>query len=283
MPHSTTGRRHPRAGSVTVTELMHREPPPETGKADAVATPAEHREQLGPLATAGKIAGIGVGVLALCGAIGVTPMLTANHANSTQRAGAPTLALSGVQALLPDRLAAQLRTPSAGDTRQGAPLPSPVSTTSDPKTTAASTRHTTRASATSGGNRYGVAVRPTTSVAGREAATSTTASGTTPAQIPPADLVRQFYQLASDNPDAAAQLLDPGLLGSSLGGFVQSWHAMRALRVEHITQTSASTATAVVRMLQPDGSWLRATELFTTTQGAQPLITGVELLSAQHG
>ena len=43
------------------------------------------------------------------------------------------------------------------------------------------------------------------------------------------------------------------------------------------------TVQAVIRMLQPDGSWVRLVELLHVTLGNDPVISGAELLSAQHG
>jgi len=40
---------------------------------------------------------------------------------------------------------------------------------------------------------------------------------------------------------------------------------------------------AVIRMREPDGTWVRVVEQLHVTDGSSPVIDGAELLSAQRG
>jgi hypothetical protein len=100
-------------------------------------------------------------------------------------------------------------------------------------------------------------------------------------------VVSRFYRLLGSKPSSAAKLLNPHLLGSGLLDFVDSWQHTREVHVESVTRRSRDTVEAVVRVLRPDGTWLRLRQLVTLSgshgQGRLPVIEHVKLLSAQRG
>jgi hypothetical protein len=101
--------------------------------------------------------------------------------------------------------------------------------------------------------------------------------------VSPTDLVRTFYQLVATDPTLATQLLAPSLLRGDGPGFDDAWQGLSDVRIESVRQTSAQSAQAVIRLEEPDGTWLRVVELLHVTGGDTPLINGAELLSAQRG
>jgi hypothetical protein len=115
------------------------------------------------------------------------------------------------------------------------------------------------------------------------AASTPPADPAPPSATSPQQLVREFYQLAESQPAAAAQLLSPSLLSTDPTGFIKAWQSAAKVEVDSVQANPDGTVQAVVRMLQPDGSWLRVVELLHVTSGSQPLISGAQLLSAQNG
>ena len=99
--------------------------------------------------------------------------------------------------------------------------------------------------------------------------------------LSPDQVVREFYELARQQPDQAAALLDPSLLADPLG-FAASWTAVRQVRMGRLRTSPDGTVRAEVELLQPDGSWLRMVELLHVSRGGDPVINGAELVSAQH-
>ncbi|HEY7815887.1 MAG TPA: hypothetical protein VIC62_21765, partial [Nakamurella sp.] len=98
-----------------------------------------------------------------------------------------------------------------------------------------------------------------------------------------ADVVRAFYRLVGSDPNLAAELIQPALLATDSTGFDQAWSSMSRIEIESIQQVSKESVQAVIRMMEPDGSWLRVVELLHVTDSNTPLIDGAELLSAQRG
>lgn len=325
MVSSTTGRRHARAGALTVAELVRRQPPAtvktgvdvdrpapdrstrkgpvanrplldrprfgdfpsdrpvndvptsvlpvlkESEQADATGETGENtaaeRFHSGRLVLVSKIAGIGFGVLALCGAFGAASVITTHHQRDLTAAGSPVLLpISGMQALRPDVLAAQLTSGNAKAHRvadgRGTTTPSKsAQDQSEPQVAVPD-------------DQLPGSDQPSVPTGGQQAGKATKS---------PTEVVRQFFSMVRQQPHAAAQLLDPQLLGSQLTEFVTAWSSTAALEVEQVTQTKSGPVEAVVRLLQPNGTWLRVDELLTVTSDRVPLIGHVQLLSAQNG
>lgn len=297
---ATPRRRTPRKGSLTVATLLDEATVPGTASPPAAGgdtrasgdrpTPTGHRHT--SLGTAGRVAGMGLGVLALCSALGAASIIAGNH--DRERSGLavqPASTVTGAQALRPDELASRLPTaPAAGAAtgRQGSGTgPDHRATsrrelsengdTGSPAGTSTPSTSTTEPSEDTA----------TTHDATMHASTADTTSPRSSTTTAPADVVGTFYRLLGNQPGAAAELLDPRLLGSGVLDFVHSWTHTRAIRVEQVTQRSQDTVEAVIRVLQPDGSWLRLRQLVTLAGGGSagtvPAIEDVTLLSAQRG
>ncbi len=270
MDRPTSGHRRHEAGSVTVVDLIRRqEGPVRIPSAYEAATVqlmddllgisvGSPEPQRGWLAKGAKLAGLALGSLALCGSVYAASTFTHRPATTSTSALGDTV-LTGVGALRPDKVAAQL----SGT----APAPAPD-----------------RPAGRTGSIATG---RATGTVIGSAAPSATTATPRLPApsteRISAAQVVTTFYQLAATSPGLASQLLSPSLLAGESTGFDQAWHSLRDVEVESVTQTGSDTVQAVVRMREPDGTWLRVVELLNVTGGHNPLISGAELLSAQHG
>jgi hypothetical protein len=220
--------------------------------------------QRGWLAKGAKLAGLALGSLALCGSVYAASTLTHRPAAPTGTALDNTV-LTGVGALRPDKVAAQL----SGTTPDQAPAEAPAETP-------APVRHAVQAGPIATG-------RATGTVVGQAAPTTTAAPPPAAKPISAAQVVKTFYQLVATSPGLAAQLLSPSLLAGESTGFDRSWHSLRDVDVESVDQTGADTVQAVVRLREADGTWLRVVELLHVTGGNSPLISGAELLSAQHG
>jgi hypothetical protein len=229
------------------------------------ALTAETEQPRSWLSRGAKLAGLALGSLALCGSVYAASTLTQHRQPST--AGPDSSVLTGLGALRPDAVAAQL----SGHPDPAPALPIPAQ----------------RGSA----NGHAATGRATGTIVGVPgSAARRTASKTVGVPVGPAaglvsaeDVVRAFYQLAATDPSVASRLLSPSLLSTGEDGFDQAWQSMSQIRVESVKQTSADTVEAVVRMLAPDGTWLRVVELLHVTGGNTPLINGAELLSAQRG
>lgn len=212
--------------------------------------------QRGWLAKGAKLAGLALGSLALCGSVYAASTLTHRPAAPTGTALDDTV-LTGVGALRPDKVAAQLSGTTPAQT------PAPV-------------RHTVQAGSIATG-------RATGTVVGQAGPTTAPPAAPPAKPISAAQVVKTFYQLVATSPSLAAQLLSPSLLAGESTGFDQSWHSLRDVDVESVDQTGVDTVQAVVRLREADGTWLRVVELLHVTSGNSPLISGAELLSAQHG
>lgn len=277
----TTGRRHLRAGSVHVTELIKKQPPlldvPKNaektshgeqgdGALDGLLDPApsrpsSHRKPPSKAAQAAKLAGLGVASFVLCAAVAFASMITHERRDGTQTQAAerPVMEITGERALLPDVLnrAIPLSTespapslPAAGGNASGSidnqvppALPQP------PAPAPADTRN--------GPHREGVE------------------------PISNKQLVEEFYRLVLTWPDKAFDLLAADLLGTDLGEFVQSWATVSTVAVLDV-RDRGDDVVAVVRMTLPDGSHLRLQQLLTVADTAPRRIIGAEILSAQR-
>ncbi|HEY3606431.1 MAG TPA: hypothetical protein VGL06_02975 [Pseudonocardiaceae bacterium] len=271
MDRPRSGHRRHDTGSITVVDLIRRQQGPvripsadETdtvqfvsdllGPADTTDTEVAGHEHRSWLARSAKLAGLAVGSLALCGSMVVAAELTHHRTAATVTRPATTV-LTGVGALRPDTVAAALSGPRIAP-------PTPAAHPSVP--TVASGRET--------GTIVGgpPAAPPAPPLA--QPATGSTAAG----------VVRTFYRLVGSDPTAASTLIDPSLLAADPIGFAQAWSALSRIDIESIQQTSAGTVQAVIRMRQPDGTWLRVVEQLHVTDGSSPVIDGAELLSAQR-
>lgn len=294
MDRPTSGHRY-QAGSITVVDLIRRQQGPVRipsahematvglvddllgARVDArfdagfdAAEPADG--QHGWVAKGAKLAGLALGSLMLCGSVYAASTLTHHRsrvAAADLTAGPVVSVLTGVGALRPDTLAAQL-----------SPTPSPpVPTSSSPTPTPALPGLGSIAS----GRATGTVVGHATDAPAPTDTRHDGADGYT-GPVSAAGVVRSFYQLVAIDPDLATRLVSPSLLGTGRGlGFDNAWQSVTVVDVESVDQTSAHSVLAVVRLLGKDGTWLRVVELLHLTGGAHPLINGAELLSAQHG
>lgn len=269
MDRPTNGHRRHQTGSITVVDLIRRQQGPvrvpsaaeaaqQAHEADTVqfvegllggVADVEHRSWL---ARSAKLAGLALGSLALCGSMVAASALTHHRTPAAAPKPATTTVLTGVGALRPDTVAAQL-------SGQHSDLPP-----SQPP-------------AVAGGRAVGTIVGsppspPAARPAPKPAGTPTAAA-----------LVRAFYQLVRTDPNQASGLIDPALLSTDVSGFNQAWSSLSQVDIESIQPVSANSVQAVIRMRQPDGTWFRVVELLHVTDSNNPLIDGAQLLSAQRG
>ncbi|MFS8101489.1 hypothetical protein LFM09_30630 [Lentzea alba] len=265
---ATTGRRHTRAGSISVAELIKQQPSPmripsnEEAATDALVTsllgPTENmtattavipvvpgrrrRSKKNPVA---KAAGLLTGAIVLVSSIAGAAVLAGNRpANTGIPASQRPVALSGASALRPDVLSAQLPNENAPLRTTDTPMPQPSALLLET----------------------------------HEPATPEVSTGPQP-QI---DVVKRFYELLTTKPNSAAKLLSPDLVGANPKEFVESWGMIKTVNVDQTSLRPDGSVLAVVSMQELDGSWLRIEQLFWLTDTTQPRIVGTEVLSAQR-
>lgn len=275
MDRLTTGRRHVRAGSVTVTELLTRQasparctdssPAPErhddtdtTDVIAAVAT-AAHRREPARGAQLAKLASLGVAGVVLCGAFAISSVVAHQRREAAHPLTRPSVQITGEQALLPDKL---------DETLPKAPAPAPVPPPDRPL--AAEERPVPSTAPT----RAAVPVSPNTGD------TSASGGATTAAPVSDLELVREFYENLPDSPVAAFNLLSSDLLHTSLGEFLASWSTVTAIDSVELAP-HADGVLATVRMSLADGGKLRIQQLLTVAESPRRIV-GVQLLSAQR-
>lgn len=284
MDRLTTGRRRARAGSVHVTELISRQarrtgPPAPVPRvsvpdcevtAEIVATgPVSHRQPPARGGQAAKLAGLGAATLMLCGAVVVATVISQPR-QEEHAAGRPALRITGDQALLPDRLDALDGLDGLDQDRPG-PVEPPAAAQPGPGAAAGPAPPPVPGSA------------PGTSPAtGRT--THATAPAADPGQVSPplsdVALVEHFYDLLRSDPDSAYGLVDPGLLTTTLGEFLDSWSTVTGIEVLDVRERTGGVL-AVVRMTLADGGHLQIRQLLTVADSPRR-ITGAQLLSAQR-
>jgi hypothetical protein len=256
------GRRHSRGGSVSVADLIRRQPgsvripTPEEAATDGLLTDLLGGKGLPDdsdprTSTAMKLLGVLVGAVTLAGTIAAASLITNDQRPA--RSAAPVMSpqprpLSGADALRPDVLATEV----AGT------VVTPASASSVPAVAASS------AVTTASGNPPGA--RALTQNAGES----------------PVDVVRDFYNTVADRPRDALSLIDGSLADLDPIGFVQSWSAVRAVRPERVEALPDGTVLGVIAIEQADGSWLHV-EQQLRVDGSQPKIVGARVLSAQRG
>jgi hypothetical protein len=264
----TTGRRHARAGSVTVTELLTRQASPtlcvdssqtEPDNDDAditdtipVVVAAAHRREPARAAQLAKLASLGLAGAVLCGAVTVSSVIAHQRRDGTHQALRPTAQITGEQALLPDKL---------DETLPKAPAP-----TSPP---VVQERQTPSVAAP---------VRPATpeSFPGGTAASGALDTG----PETDLDLVREFYENLPDSPATAFRLVSPELMNTGLGEFLASWSRVDSIDSIDVTQR-ADGVLAIVQMRLLGGDRLRIQQLLTVAESPRRIV-GVQLLSAQR-
>ncbi|HWE87973.1 MAG TPA: hypothetical protein VG317_00755 [Pseudonocardiaceae bacterium] len=296
MDRPRTAHRRRRADSITVVDLIRRH----YAQSDALRVPtgAERitqdrlAELLGPVevhqlpqrdsasrtgtrtgpmtgtktARTAKVVGLTVGAMALCGSVATAAAFAHHRPGPSDIAPAvlPT-EVTGAAALRPDSLATALG--ALGATGTARPESTPTGSPS------------------AGRNQLYRYEEPTGTTAGTTAPVdaSPTAGPTSDAstQLAPQDVVRSFFQLVTTRPTEALALLAPSLLASPTD-FLQSWSQVSQVKVESVRSTPDGAVQAVIRMLLPNGTWMRVVELLDVTPGNPPLINGADLLSAQR-
>jgi hypothetical protein len=265
----TTGRRHVRAGSVSVTELITKQAarpespaPEEAGPATTAGLPAvtdagpvSHRRESSRGAQLAKITSLGVATIALCGAVGIASTIAHQRA-AESAAQRPAAQISGEQALLPGELDRSLG--RGGAAAVAPPVPDPA--TNPPRAAAPAPEATTPAPGTP--------------------APDTPATAPQPRLDTDVAVVRRFYEVVPNDPALAFDLISPDLLHSTLGQFLHSWSRVRSVDVLGLRQR-ADGVLAVVRMRLADGGHLQLQQLLTVADTPRRIV-GVELLSAQR-
>ncbi len=251
---TTSGRRHNRAGSVTVAELIRKQPTPvrirfrEQAATHGLPTDPP-REGTDPApsgarpARAAKLAGVATGAIVLVASIAAASILAGNRPGGPDQPRVePPAAITGSSALRPDVLSAELGGLPA-PARQGAPGAADVTRESP------------------------VMVPPPQVDVGPE---------------PQVDIVRRFFQLLPAKPAEASRMLSPELLGAGARDFVESWGNVQAITVESTAMRADGAVVAVVSMQERTGRWMRVEQLFRLTDTSVPRIVATEVLSAQR-
>ena len=260
MERPAGGRRHSRGGSVSVADLIRRQPgsvripTPDEAATDGLLSDLLDGRQLPddsePRASTGlKVLGVLVGAVTLAATIAAASMITSDPRPSRAAliTAPPPQALSGAGALRPDFLATEV----AGKTAEAAPL-SAAPTTTDPSPT------------------------PVTPTATQRALTQNSAAD-------PAEVVRDFYDTVAQNPRDALSMMGGSLADLDPTGFVRSWSEVRTVRPERVEARSDGTVLGVIGIQQADGSWMHVEQLLRVDGGSQPKIIDAQVLSAQQG
>ncbi|WP_433265656.1 hypothetical protein ACQPZF_38560 [Actinosynnema sp. CS-041913] len=258
------GRRHSRAGSVSVAELIRKHPAPvripsrEQAATDGLIAellgePAAHQCPPRPSNRAAKAVGLAAGALVLLASVATASILVGARADSPSRPSVePPAEITGSSALRPDVLAAELG---------GAPNPSPPPAEPAPMVVDVPVE-------------VPVDVPPEIDVAPPpETATRSK---------PQVGVVRHFYELLPAKPADAAQLLTPDLVGGNARDFVASWGRIQAITIESTSLRPDGAVHAVVSLQELSGRWMRVEQLFWLTDTTRPRIVGTQVLSAQR-
>ncbi len=266
---TTTGRRHNRAGSITVEELIRKQPIPiripSIEEADTnvlvqdVLGLEEDRYHRRPNRAA-KAAGLVTGALVLFASVVAASILAGSRRDSAEPPTAAPIELSGSTALRPDLLSARLgnEAATAPATDAGTPAPTAVPPANQP-----------------------LAADPTPEPSATSSAV--VAPPATPSTSQPRiDVVRRFYELLPAKPVEASRLLTDDLVGADTVAFVRSWSTIKAITVESTTLQQDGSVLAEVSMQELDGRWLRVEQRFWFADTSTPKIIATELLSAQR-
>ncbi|GAA3433540.1 hypothetical protein [Kutzneria kofuensis] len=264
MERPAGGRRHSRGGSVSVADLIRRQPgsvripTPEEAATDALLGDLLGGKGLPDdsdprTSTALKLLGVLVGAITLAGTIAAASMITGEPrpARVAVMTSPQPQALTGADALRPDVLATEV----AGKTDPASPLGA-ASTTTGPSPTA---------------------VTPTVNAGPSQRALTQNAAAS------PVDVVRDFYNTVAQNPRDALAMMGDSLADLDPTGFIRSWSSVRVVRPERVEAMSDGTVLGVIGIQQADGSWLHVEQLLRVDGGNQPKIIGAQVLSAQQG
>ncbi|MFC0544480.1 hypothetical protein [Kutzneria chonburiensis] len=262
MERPAGGRRHSRGGSVSVADLIRRQPgsvripTPEEAATDGLlgdllggkGLPDDSDPRTSP---ALKVLGLLVGAITLAGTVAAASMITSDPrpAKAAVVASPQPEALTGVDALRPDVLATEL----AGKTTDAEPLSAATTTTSPSTTTSTPT------------------------------AAGTPRALTANAPADPVDVVRDFYNTVAQNPRDALAMIGGSLAELDPTGFIRSWSTVRAVRPERVEAMTDNTVLGVIGIQQSDGSWLHVEQLLKVDGGNQPKIVNAQVLSAVRG
>lgn len=94
--------------------------------------------------------------------------------------------------------------------------------------------------------------------------------------------VMSFYQTAAVSPQHAFGLLDPGLRGTGYLDFRNAWAGVERVTVDKIRRDGPNAVLVTATLERTDGTVLRTLQRLLVTSGAQPRITGAQLLSASR-
>lgn len=253
-----SGRRHNRAGSVTVAELIRKQPVPvriqfhghAAGRTLATELLGEEEPPTTrrPPTRAVKLAGVATGAIVLFAAVSAASFLAGQRPTGPEQPHAASpAAINGASALRPDVLSAELGGDrprlAAAPAQQGPPPAADLLV--EPA----------------------VVVPPSSLVAGPN---------------PRVEVVRRFFELLPANPADASRLLARDLLGGDVDDFVASWDDVQAITIESTTLRPDGTVLAVVSMQERTGRWMRVEQVFRLTETTVPSIVGAEVLSAQR-
>jgi hypothetical protein len=97
-----------------------------------------------------------------------------------------------------------------------------------------------------------------------------------------AELVKRYYKLLAEQPTKALGLLDGALRQSDLSQFVDSWTQVRSIEVVDVQKRGDGELLAIVHMMLPDGGKARVQQLLRVTDGIPQRITGAEIVAAQR-
>lgn len=251
MERPSTGRRHVRAGSVHVLELISQrslestparpdpanDVPLEKLRPVAEARPSSHRRTPSRASTLAKVSGLGIASLILCAAVAFGSLMAKHRqdAAATQRDPQPNLQITGMRALLPD----SLNHPPAPEVPPGSPT-----------------------SATGSVDKTKPSKPPHSAVPPRVA------------------FVQRFYHLVRTKPEEALSLLDNRLLGTETGRFIRSWTTVVSLDVLDV-HDRGSDVLAVIRLGLPGGTTLQVRQSIEVGQSPQRIV-GARILSVQR-
>ncbi|WP_367134982.1 hypothetical protein [Saccharothrix sp. HUAS TT1] len=254
---TTSGRRHNRAGSVTVAELIGKQPAPvrirtrdqAAGHVLVTDPPADHTPAVAGRANrTAKLAGVATGAIVLLASVAAASILAQDRPTGPDQPQVTSPApITGSTALRPDLLVAEL----VGGPVDRAPEPvgrtAPLAADQPPDVPAV--------------------VSPAELALGSQ---------------PGVDVVRRFFELLPTRPGDASRLLSPDLLGGDPRDFVDSWGQVQSITIESTRLRPDGAVLAVVSMQERTGRWIRVEQVFRLTDTTVPRIVGTEVVSAQR-
>ncbi len=276
MERPTSGRRHIRAGSITVAELIKNRPTPvrlpsrddepqteemvmrepEPSRQDPA--PNTHRRTPARTKQLAKLAGLGVAAAVLCASVAAASIITTKRQAATEAGARPAIEMTDEQAMLPNLFT--LGTATGPERTVTTELPAP------------NTGSAAASVDSPGSGRSAGQPEPKRPVTGHQV-------NQEPVN---ADLVRRYYDLLASQPSQALGLLDSVLRTSDLSHFVNSWSQIRGIKVLDVQQRADGSLLAVVSMVLPNGGTARVQQLLRLTETMPQRITGAEIISAQQ-